>query len=132
MTKPYMLFTDASHYAYSGVLIQPVESPEDLRSVAFTSGSEIQQRWSTTENETYAVYQSILKFDLYSRGVKCVLHCDHELLEPFLSKGIKIPKLILWSMEVADYNITFVHIKGKNNVLADAISRLKAFIIYEE
>ena len=30
MAKLYTLFTDASHYAYSGVLIQAVDSPEDL------------------------------------------------------------------------------------------------------
>ena len=35
-------------------------------------------------------------------------------------------------MELGDYNITFVHIKGKNNVLADAISRLKMLDIYKE
>ena len=35
-------------------------------------------------------------------------------------------------MELTDYNITFVHIKGKNNVLADAISRLKKLNIYKE
>ena len=28
-------------------------------------------------------------------------------------------------MELADFNITFVHIKGKNNVLADTISGIK-------
>ena len=32
-------------------------------------------------------------------------------------------------MELADYNITYVHIKVKNNILADAISGLK---IYKE
>ena len=35
-------------------------------------------------------------------------------------------------MELADYNITFVHIKGKNNVLAHTISRLKTLSIYKE
>ena len=35
-------------------------------------------------------------------------------------------------MELADYNITFVHIQGKNNVLADSISRLKTLNISEE
>ena len=35
-------------------------------------------------------------------------------------------------MELADYDITFIHIKGKNNVLADAISRLKMLDIYKE
>ena len=34
----YMLFTDVSHYAYSGVLTQAVKSPEDLRPVAFILG----------------------------------------------------------------------------------------------
>ena len=35
-------------------------------------------------------------------------------------------------MELTDYNIMFVHIKGKNNVLADAFSRLKTLNIYQE
>ena len=35
-------------------------------------------------------------------------------------------------MELADYNIMFVHIKGMHNVLADAISRLKKLHIYKE
>ena len=42
-----------------------------------------------------------------------------------LSKGIKLPKINRWSVEFAECNITFVHIIGKNNVLADSISRLK-------
>ena len=35
-------------------------------------------------------------------------------------------------MELADYNITFVYIKGKDNVLADAISHIKMLNIYKE
>ena len=46
MEKPYTLFPDASHFAYSGVLTQAVDSPEDLRPIAYTSGlfSYTQQR----------------------------------------------------------------------------------------
>ena len=51
----------------------------------------MQQRWSATEKEAFAVYQSVLKFDLYLRGTECILCCDHKVLEPFLSKGMKIP-----------------------------------------
>ena len=61
-----------------------------------------------------------------------MLHCDYELLKPLLSKGIKITKLKRWSMELADNNIMFVHIEGKNNVLLDTIFRLKALNIYKE
>ena len=64
-----------------------------------------QQRWSPTEKEAYAVCQSSHKFELYLRGVICVLCCDHKPLEPLLSKGINIPKLSRWSIESADYNI---------------------------
>ena len=104
MEKPYALFTDTSHFAYSGVLTQAVESPDDLRPIAFTFGSfsEMQQRWSTSKKEAYAVYQSVLKFVLYLRGATYVLYCDHKPLESFLSKGIKIPELNRCSMELAD------------------------------
>ena len=127
MEIPYTLFTDTSCYAYPWVLIQAVTSPEDLRPIAYISGSfsDMQQRWSATEKEVYAVYQSVLKFDLYLRGEKCVLCCDLKLLEPFLCKGIKLPKLSRWSIELADYNTTFVHIKGKKNFLCGCYLQVK-------
>ena len=70
MEKPYPLFTDASHYAFSGILIQGVESPEDLRPIAYTSGlfSDTQQRWSATEKKAFAVNQHVPKFNLYPSG----------------------------------------------------------------
>ena len=38
----------------------------------------------------------------------------------------------MWYIKLADCNIIFVHIKCKNNVLVDAISRLKTLNIYKE
>ena len=58
-------------------------------------------------------------------GTECILHCDHKPLKPCVSKGMKTPNLDHWTMELADYNINFIHIKGGNNILADAKSRLK-------
>ena len=57
MEKPYTLFTNANHYAYSRILTQAVESPDDLRSILYTSGSfsDTEKRWSATENEAFAV-----------------------------------------------------------------------------
>ena len=54
-----------------------------------------------------------------------ILCCDHKPLEPFLSKGIKVPKLDWWAMVLADYNITFVYLKSSSNILVDAVSKLK-------
>ena len=85
-----------------------------------------------TENEAYAIVKSMQHFDYYLQGVKCTLHCNHNLLEPFLTRRIKIAKLDGWAMLLQEYDITFVHIKGKDNIPADAISRLHTIDIYKK
>ena len=35
-------------------------------------------------------------------------------------------------MELSDYNLTFAHIKGSNNILGDAISKVKTLDIYRD
>ena len=61
-----------------------------------------------------------------------MLRCDHKPLEPFLARDMKIAKLNRWAMLLLEYNITFVHIKGKDNILAGAISRLCTMDICED
>ena len=64
--------------------------------------------------------------------MKCTLHCNHKPLEPFLTRGMKIAKLDRWAMLLQEYDIILVHIRGKDNILTDAISRLHTMDIYEE
>ena len=64
------------------------------------------------------------RFDYYLRGTQCTLRCDHKLLESFLTRGMQIAKLDRWAMLHQEYDITFVHIRGKDNILTDDISRL--------
>ena len=55
--RPYTLFTNVSYYVYSGVHTQAVDSPDDLKPIAYTLGSlcNRQQKWSPTEKEAFAV-----------------------------------------------------------------------------
>ena len=131
--KPYTLYTDASNNAYSGILCQPVDNNQDIRPVAYFSGTFIAQKksWCATEKEAHAVLKSMQHFDYYIQCGKCTLHCNHKPLEPFLSRGMKIAKLDRWAMLLQEYDITFVHIKGKDNILADTISRLCTLDIYD-
>ena len=85
-----------------------------------------------TEKEAYAIVKSMQCFDYCLQGVKCTLCCNHTPLEPFHTRGMKIAKLDRWVMLLQEYDITFVHIKGKDNILADAISRLHTVDIYEK
>ena len=45
---------------------------------------------------------------------------------------MKIAKLDRWAMLLQEYDIMFNHIKGKDNILADAISRLCTINICED
>ena len=73
---------------------------------------------------------SVLKFDLYLRGSQCSLCCDHYPLEQLLSCGIKVNEVNHCSLELSDHNLTFVYIKENDNILADAIFRLKMLEMY--
>ena len=45
---------------------------------------------------------------------------------------MKIAKLDRWAMLLQGYNITFVHIRGKDHILAEAISRLHTINVYDD
>ena len=115
MEKPYILFNDASPYAYSGILTQAVVSPDDLRPIASTPDSfpNMQQRWSTAEKEAFAVYQSLLKFNLCLKGEECTLGCDHKLLEPFCLRTLKCLSLTggLWNWQTTIKHLYLLKIK---------------------
>ena len=82
--------------------------------------------------EVYAAYQSIQKFQFYLGGVLCNLHCNHKPLALFFLGNMKNPTLNKWALELNQCNIVFMHIAGKKNVVADAISRLKQKNLYTE
>ena len=132
--KPYILYTDASNNAYSSILCQPVDNDQDIRPAVYFSGTFPAQNksWCATEKEPYAVLKSVQHFDYYLQGIKCTHHYDHKPLEPFLTRRMRIARLDRWAMLLQEYYITFVHIKGKDNILADAISRLHTIDIYEK
>ena len=132
--KDYILYTDASNKAYSSVLCQPQSNDKGIRTVAYFSGTFTAQNksWCATEKEAYTVLESIQRFDYYLWGAKYTLRCNHKPLEPFLSRGMKITKLDRWAMLLQEYDITFIHIRGKDNILADAISQLQTINTYED
>ena len=114
-TKDYVLYTDASNNVYSSVLCQPQSNDKVIRPVAYISGTFMAQNksWCATEKEAYEVLKSIQRFNYYLRGTKCTLRCD---LKSFLSTGMEITKLDRWVMLLQEYDITFTHIRGKDNI----------------
>ena len=53
-----------------------------------------------------------------------MLRSDHLLLKKFLRKMTLNNMVNNWSTEIESFNINFIHISGKANILAGTLSRL--------
>ena len=129
---PYVLFTDASKYAWACVLTQEkthtIEEKEVkiLHPITYMSGlfRGSQMNWACLTKEAYAIYMSIKKLAYYLEDADITLRSDHLPLKKFLAKNTLNSKVNNWAIEISPFHITFKYIKGIKNTLADTLSRL--------
>ena len=123
----YILYTDASKYAYVGVLTQSIDGTD--HPVAYTSGlfRGSQLNWAALTKEAYTIYMSVKKLSFYLDSVQITLRSDHLPLKKFLEKNTMNAKVNNWAVELESQNINFEFIAGTKNVLADTLSRLIEF-----
>ena len=129
---PYVLFTDASKYAWACVLTEEkthqIEGKEVkiLHPITYMSGlfHGSQMNWACLTKEAYAIYMSIKKLAYYLEDADITLRSDHLPLKKFLAKNTLNSKVNNWAIEISPFHITFECIKGIKNTLADTMSRL--------
>ena len=123
----YILYTDASKYAYAGVLTQSINGTD--HPVAYTSGlfRGSQLNWAALTKEAYAIYMSVKKLSFRLDSAQITLRSDHLPLKKFLEKNTMNAKVNNWAVELESQNINFEFIAGTKNVLADTLSRLIEF-----
>ena len=129
---PYVLFTDASKYAWVCVLTQEkthnMEGKEVniLHPITYMSclfrGS--QMNWACLTKEAYAIYMSIKKLTYYLEDADITRRSDHLPLRKFLAKNTLNSKVNNWAIKISPSCITFEYIKGIKNTIADTMSRL--------
>ena len=131
-SKPYTMFTDASKYGWAGVLAQEHTSVIDRKEVtanhpvSFVSGMfhGSQLNWAAMTKEAYAIYMTVKKSTFYLTGQEITLRSDHLPLKKFLNHKTLNNTVDNWAVEIESFKIKFVHIAGKDNILADTLSRL--------
>ena len=67
---------------------------------------------------------SVEKLSFYIDTAKITVKSDHLPLKKFLEKNTLNSKVNNWAVEIESQNITFEHIPGIRNTLADTLSRL--------
>ena len=113
LNKPYVLYTDASKYAWSCVLTQEYEYEDEGKHkkihhpITYASGlfkcSQI--NWATLTKEAYAIYRSVRKLTYYLEDANVLLRSDHLPLKKFLEKNTLNSKVNNWAVEISPFRI---------------------------
>ena len=125
-SKLFKLFVDASDIGVGGVLLQEDKDGIDHPVCYFSRKLDSHQRnYSTYEKETLALLLSLQHFDIYLRPTvdPVQVYTDHNPLV-FISKMKNHnQRLLRWSLALQEYDLEIRHVKGRDNVIADALSR---------
>ncbi|XP_055584800.1 uncharacterized protein LOC129737664 [Uranotaenia lowii] len=128
-SKEFTIQTDASDVAVAGVLTQVLDEQE--RVIAYFSHklSTPQRNYHACEKETLAAILSIEAFRGYIEGSHFTIVTDSSALTHILrTKWKTSSRCSRWSLSLQQYNMTIRHRKGKDNVVADALSRCVAVV----
>ena len=81
-------------------------------------------QWSTYEQEAYAIYEALKKFQYLLRDIEFELRTDHRNLIYINDHAGTSNKVLNWKLEIQQYNMNIKHIDGIRNVVADIWSRI--------
>ncbi|GJU38314.1 ty3-gypsy retrotransposon protein [Tanacetum coccineum] len=118
-SEPFDLTTDAS-----GVAIGAVLSQND-KPISFFSKKlcDRMQADSTYIRELYAITEAIKKWRQYLLGRKFRVFTDHHSLKHLLTQTIQTPEQHKWLTKLLGYDFEVHYKPGKENKVADALSR---------
>ena len=127
-SKQFIVQCDASLKSVGAVILQR-DQQDNLRPVLYFSKKlePSQSLWSATDRELYAIYMTLLHNKKWLWGADFVIETDHNPLLGMFQK--KIPerdvtgKLSRWLTFIQAFTFKLVYRKGRENQLADFMSR---------
>ena len=123
LNKTFTVQTDASNVGIAGVMLQDLGGK--LHPVAYVSRKLLDRetRYSTIEKECLAIVWTLKKLDRYLWGQTFTLQTDHKPLTFLRSAMFKNNRILGWSLAMQGYSFDVKEIVGRDNVLADILSR---------
>jgi hypothetical protein len=125
--KQFKLLVDACDIGTGAVLMQKGEDGLDHPLAYFSRKlNKHQVNYSTIEKETLALVLAVQHFEIYiSAGTFPVMvFTDHNPLRYLNQFKNKNRRLTRWSLYLQEYDLHIQHIAGKENILADSLSRV--------
>ena len=120
-----ILETDASDFALSGVLSQVF--PDGCHPIGFLSRKlrAAELNYDTHDKELLAIIESLKGWRHWTMETSLPVKVltDHNNLKYFMTSKELNRRQVRWAQFLSDYNFELVHRPGKDNVIADALSR---------
>lgn len=116
---------DASGFGIGAVLSQ------NRRPIAFFSErlSAAREKWSTYEQELYAVIRALHVWAHYLRPGEFIIYSDHEALKYFRSQKHLNKMHARWAAYLEQFTFLLKHKSGATNRVADALSRRRSLLV---
>lgn len=123
--KPFYIQTDVSDIAVGVELFQEDEQGGH-EVIAFTSRtlSKCERNYTTTEKELLSIVFACNKFRTYLLGNKIIVRTDHQALTFLQNCRLTPGRLTHWILVLQEYNLQIQHCHGKENIVADTLSRI--------
>ncbi len=124
--KPFKLAVDASDLGAGAVLFQEDDQGYD-HPVSYTSKKfdRHQINYSTVEKEALALMMALKHFQIYVKDAnhEVVVFTDHNPLTFIHRMKATNQRVLRWALQLQEYPISIRHISGRQNVIADGLSR---------
>ena len=122
--EPFGIYCDASHIAVGSQLIQWRDDGTEIP-ISFASSklSGAQLSWAAVEKEAYAVIWALKKFRTWIFGAHITIFSDSNPLTFLTSSAPKSAKLTRWALALQQFDVTFKYTRGRDNIVADFLSR---------
>ena len=120
---PFAITTDASNFAIGGVLTQ--DQGNGHQPIAYTSRklSDAEQNYAAHEKEMLAIMHALEKWRVYLLGNHFKIWTDHTTLKFFETQPRLSSRQARWSEYLASFDYEIKYLPGKENKVADALSR---------
>ena len=119
----YYLRTDASRISIAAVLGQFYEGI--FHPICYVSRkiTPAESRYSISELEALSVIYAVRKLHRFLAGVHFIIQTDNSPITVIQSGVHRNDRIYRWSLILQNYTFSIEHIKGKDNILADTLSR---------
>eukprot|EP00253_Pinus_taeda_P009033 PITA_09033 len=122
---PFHISSDASDTAIGAVLGQEENGLPYAIYFISKNMTPAELNYTVTEKEFLAVIYAINKFRHYITGYTTFVHTDHSAIKYLMNKSVTNARVTRWLLLLQEFDITIVDRPGKENVVADFLSRLK-------